>query len=83
MTSKRDARIQLTPKHDENPLALSTIPQNDGVVDAKPLAISSGTLRASGSKEPVARLHNLYCINLFLLFHSSLILIWTAYSSCS
>ncbi|GAY50099.1 hypothetical protein WN944_021376 [Citrus x changshan-huyou] len=59
VTPKQDGRTQMTPKHDDNTIALSTAPQNDEVVDAKPLAISSGTMQASGSKEPVARLDKL------------------------
>ncbi|KAK9284508.1 hypothetical protein L1049_023832 [Liquidambar formosana] len=53
-------RNQKTPKHEDNPMALSTVPRTDEeIVDAKPLAISSGTLRIAGSKEPIARLENL------------------------
>lgn len=68
VTPKQDGRTQLTPKHDDNTIVLSTIPQNDEVVDAKPLAISSGTLQASGSKEPVARLHPLRLYKFVLVF---------------
>lgn len=67
VTPKQDGRTQMTPKHDDNTIALSTAPQNDEVVDAKPLAISSGTMQASGSKEPVARLHPLRLYK-FVLF---------------
>ncbi|KAL5821876.1 hypothetical protein ACOSQ3_023758 [Xanthoceras sorbifolium] len=57
---KHDGQTQLTPKHDENPMALAIVPLKDEeLVDAKPLAVSSGTLRASGSKESVARLDKL------------------------
>ncbi|TXG59933.1 hypothetical protein EZV62_014506 [Acer yangbiense] len=59
-TPKRDGQTQPTPKHDEHHMALTIVPLNDeGVVDAKPLAVSSGTLLASGPKEPVARLDKL------------------------
>ncbi|KAI9164884.1 hypothetical protein LWI28_003985 [Acer negundo] len=59
-TPKRDGQTQPTPKHDEHHMALTIVPPNDeGAVDAKPLAVSSGTLIASGPKEPVARLDKL------------------------
>lgn len=58
LTPKHDGQTHLTPKNDENHLALVTVP-NEEVVDAKPLAVSGGMLRASGSKEPAARLHPL------------------------
>ncbi|KAJ0097206.1 hypothetical protein Patl1_28506 [Pistacia atlantica] len=59
-TPKHDAQTQLTPELDNNPMALSTLSQNhEEVVDAKPLAISGGTFRSSGSKEAVARLDKL------------------------
>ncbi|KAK4754155.1 hypothetical protein SAY87_002259 [Trapa incisa] len=50
-------RNQLTPKHDANPLALSTFVKSDEeIVDTKPLAITSGALDSVGSKERVKRL---------------------------
>ncbi|GAV67996.1 Myb_DNA-binding domain-containing protein/Linker_histone domain-containing protein [Cephalotus follicularis] len=53
-------RNHLTPKNDDNSLALSTVPQGvEEVLDAKPLAISSGSPRTTGSKEPSARLDHL------------------------
>ncbi|GLT46812.1 hypothetical protein SLA2020_205420 [Shorea laevis] len=53
-------RAQLTPKQDDNPMALMPVPQSDnGVVDTKPLAISSGTPRTGDSKRRIARLENL------------------------
>ncbi|KAK2656809.1 hypothetical protein Ddye_009861 [Dipteronia dyeriana] len=59
-TPKRDGQTQPTTKHDEHHMALTIVPPNDeGIVDAKPLSVSSGTLLASGPKEPVARLDKL------------------------
>ncbi|CAK7339748.1 unnamed protein product [Dovyalis caffra] len=53
-------RSPLTPKHEENAKALSTVVQTDEeVVDAKPLAIASGTPRNGGPKDLLARLDNL------------------------
>lgn len=57
----------MTPKHDDNPMALSTALQNDEIVDAKPLAVDMGATRASGSKESVARSHAYDNIIKFLL----------------
>ncbi|KAF8377654.1 hypothetical protein HHK36_031038 [Tetracentron sinense] len=48
------------PKHDDNSMALSTIVQSDeGIVDAKPLAISRGTSHIAGPKRSILRLDNL------------------------
>ncbi|KAK3224507.1 hypothetical protein Dsin_011532 [Dipteronia sinensis] len=59
-TPKCDGQTQPTSKHDEHHMALTIVPLHDeGVVDAKPLAVSSGTLLAAGPKEPVARLDKL------------------------
>ncbi|XP_021666348.1 telomere repeat-binding factor 2 isoform X1 [Hevea brasiliensis] len=63
--SRQKAKLALkksaqTPKRDDNPKALSVIVQgNEEIVDAKPIAISSGTPRNVGSKELLARLDNL------------------------
>ncbi|KAF4375151.1 hypothetical protein F8388_017297 [Cannabis sativa] len=63
--SRQKAKLALkknlpTPKLDNNPLALVTVVQNvEEVVDAKPLAIASGTMRNTNSKEPNARLDKL------------------------
>ncbi|XP_023543133.1 telomere repeat-binding factor 2-like isoform X2 [Cucurbita pepo subsp. pepo] len=46
-------------KHHDNPMALSTMLQNEEIVDAKPLAISNGTTRTNAPKEPLARLDRL------------------------
>lgn len=46
------------PKRDDNTKALSVVVQrNEEIVDAKPVAVSSGTPRNVGSKEILARLH--------------------------
>ncbi|KAL5556784.1 hypothetical protein UlMin_039020 [Ulmus minor] len=50
---------QSTPKHENNPLALSTVRSDEELLDVKPLAISSGPLRNVNSKEPFARLDKL------------------------
>ncbi|KAG8497432.1 hypothetical protein CXB51_008734 [Gossypium anomalum] len=52
-------RNQLAAKHDDNPMALITVPPTEEVVDPKPLAISSGTPRVTGPKKPVSRLENI------------------------
>ncbi|XP_010274393.1 PREDICTED: telomere repeat-binding factor 1-like [Nelumbo nucifera] len=55
-------RSQQIPKHDRNPMALSTVVQSDEeIVDAKPLAISgSDTLQIAGLKKSASsRLDNL------------------------
>ncbi|XP_022751195.1 telomere repeat-binding factor 2-like isoform X3 [Durio zibethinus] len=52
-------RNQLATKHDDNPMALVTVPPREEVVDAKPLAVSSGTPRAIGPKKPISRLDNI------------------------
>ncbi|XP_043713978.1 telomere repeat-binding factor 1-like [Telopea speciosissima] len=63
--SREKARLALKrsrqfPKHDDNPLALTTVVQSDEeIVDAKPLAISSGTLSTAGPKRSIKRLDNL------------------------
>ncbi|XP_044508946.1 telomere repeat-binding factor 2-like isoform X3 [Mangifera indica] len=64
LTPKHNGQTLLTPKLmpelDNNPMALSTLPQNhEEVLDAKPLAVSGGQLRSSGSREAVARLDKL------------------------
>lgn len=43
-------------QHD-NPMPVSTVLPNEEIVDAKPLAISNGTIRSNGPKEPLARSH--------------------------
>ncbi|KAK8521642.1 hypothetical protein V6N13_123976 [Hibiscus sabdariffa] len=48
-------RNQLATKHDDNPMALITVPPREEVIDAKPLAVSSGTSRATGSKKTIPR----------------------------
>ncbi|XP_073260778.1 telomere repeat-binding factor 2 isoform X3 [Populus alba] len=53
-------RSPLTPKREENGKALSVVVQsNEEVVDAKPLAMASGTPRNGGPKDLLARLDNL------------------------
>ncbi|XP_068659487.1 single myb histone 6-like isoform X1 [Aristolochia californica] len=54
-------RSQQISKHDDNPLALSTVAEgyDDDIVDAKPLAVSSGMLQITGSKKSISRLDNL------------------------
>ncbi|KAJ6878542.1 hypothetical protein NC652_032149 [Populus alba x Populus x berolinensis] len=53
-------RSPLTPKREENGKALSVVVQsNEEVVDAKPLAMASGTPRNVGPKDLLARLDNL------------------------
>lgn len=60
--SRQKAKLALkrnvpTPKHDNNPLAVSTVVQNhEEIVDAKPLASSGGKLQTTESKQPIARL---------------------------
>jgi len=50
-------RSPLTPKREENGKALSVVVQsNEEVVDAKPLAMASGTPRNGGPKDLLARL---------------------------
>lgn len=62
--SRQKAKLALkknpqTPKCDDNPKALSVVVQgNEEIVNAKPLAISSGTPRNFGSKEILARLRS-------------------------
>ena len=62
--SRDKARIALkksrhTPRHDENPMALSTVIADfsDGIVDAKPLAMSADAIQmaASTTKGSVAK----------------------------
>jgi myb proto-oncogene protein len=61
--SRQKAKLALkrdlpTPKLTDNTMVLSTVHQGDAeIVDAKPLAISRGTLQTADSKEPFARLH--------------------------
>ncbi|KAA8531560.1 hypothetical protein F0562_006269 [Nyssa sinensis] len=63
--SRQRARLayknnQQIPKHDDKPMALSTVVRRDvEIVDAKPLAISSGTLQNAGDKKPISRWDNL------------------------
>ncbi|KAF5463645.1 hypothetical protein F2P56_013797, partial [Juglans regia] len=63
--SRQKAKLALkrdlpTPKLDDSPMALSTVPQSDAeIVDAKPLAVSRATLQNADSKEPFARLDKL------------------------
>ncbi|KAB2617717.1 telomere repeat-binding factor 1-like [Pyrus ussuriensis x Pyrus communis] len=66
--SRQKAKLALkrnlpTPKHDNNPLAVSTVIQShEEVVDAKPLASSGGksqTIESKDSKQPIARLDHL------------------------
>lgn len=64
--SREKARIALkkskqVSKHDDNPMALSTIVKdiNDEIVHAKPLAVSSESLRIAGPKGSNSRLENL------------------------
>lgn len=71
--SRHRARIALkksstTPKRDDNIMALGTEPGSvEEVVNAKPLAVSRGTPRAAGSKEPHKRLQSLF-LHLILPF---------------
>ncbi|CAK9320471.1 unnamed protein product [Citrullus colocynthis] len=46
-------------KQHDNPMPVSTVLPNEEIVDAKPLAISNGTIRSNGPKEPLARLDKL------------------------
>ncbi|XP_011657906.1 telomere repeat-binding factor 2 isoform X3 [Cucumis sativus] len=46
-------------KHHDNLVPVSTVLPNEEIVDAKPLAISNGTSRSNGPKEPLARLDKL------------------------
>ncbi|XVF61360.1 hypothetical protein PTKIN_Ptkin08bG0123600 [Pterospermum kingtungense] len=52
-------RNQLAAKHDDKPMALTTVLPREEVVDAKPLAVSSGTPRATGPKKPISVLDNI------------------------
>lgn len=53
-------RMQVTPKQDENPMALSTVVHSDEeIVDAKPIAVSNDTLQLTSSKRSFIRLDNL------------------------
>ncbi|KAE8707016.1 Telomere repeat-binding factor 3 [Hibiscus syriacus] len=52
-------RNQMAAKHDDNHMALITVPPSEEIVDPKPLAISSGTPRATGSKNSISRLENI------------------------
>lgn len=61
--SRDKARIALKksrqiPRHDENPMALSTVVADfsDEIVDAKPLAISTDSLQIPAPKKPEAKL---------------------------
>ena len=68
--SRQKAKLALkrdlpTPKLDDNPISLITVPQSDAeIVDAKPLVLSRGTLQTADSKEPFARLHLLQFFHL-------------------
>lgn len=63
--SRQKAKLALkrdlpTPKLDDNPISLITVPQSDAeIVDAKPLVLSRGALQTADSKEPFARLDKL------------------------
>lgn len=64
--SREKARIALKksrvlPKHDENPLALSTddIYADDEFIDSKPLEISSGILQITGPNTSVSKMEDL------------------------
>ncbi|KAL4189817.1 hypothetical protein AMTRI_Chr08g167300 [Amborella trichopoda] len=64
--SREKARLALKKsqhfsKHDDNPLALSTVVNgiDDEIVDAKPLAMSNGHLQITGPKRTISRLDNL------------------------
>lgn len=61
-------------KHHDNSMAVSTVLQNEEIVDAKPLAVSNGTTRTNGPKEPLARSHGSDYVNLFcsMLLHIQL-----------
>ncbi|XP_057963838.1 telomere repeat-binding factor 1 [Malania oleifera] len=53
-------RLQQAPKLEENTMAVSAVAQSDEeIVDAKPLAISSGAVQIDGSKRSIVRLDNL------------------------
>ncbi|KAE8709579.1 Telomere repeat-binding factor 3 [Hibiscus syriacus] len=52
-------RNQMAAKHDDNHMALITVPPSEEIVDPKPLAISSGTPRATGSRKSISRLENI------------------------
>ncbi|XP_039062368.1 telomere repeat-binding factor 2-like isoform X1 [Hibiscus syriacus] len=52
-------RNQLATKLDDNPVALITVLPREEVVDAQPLAVSSGTPRETGPKKPIPRLDNI------------------------
>ncbi|KAE8675630.1 Telomere repeat-binding factor 3 [Hibiscus syriacus] len=52
-------RNQLATKHDDNPMALITVPPREEVVDAKLLAVSSRIPRTTGSKKKFPRLDNI------------------------
>ncbi|XP_022740063.1 telomere repeat-binding factor 2-like isoform X3 [Durio zibethinus] len=52
-------RNQLATKHYDNPMALTTVPPREEVVDVKPLAVSSGTPRVTGPKKLISRLDNI------------------------
>ncbi|XP_021908090.1 telomere repeat-binding factor 2 [Carica papaya] len=62
--SRKKAKLALKripiPKQDENAMTLINVSHNaEEIVDAKPLAISSGTSRADGLKKPIPSLDNL------------------------
>ncbi|CAL5434150.1 unnamed protein product [Camellia sinensis] len=53
-------RMRPAPKEDENAMALSTVVQSDEeIVDAKPLAVSSGSPQIGAPKRSIIRLDNL------------------------
>lgn len=60
--SRQKAKLALkrnisTAKQDNNPLPVTNVlPSDEEIVNAKPIAVSGGTLRTTNSKEPVARL---------------------------
>lgn len=51
-------RSQQLVNHEDTPIAVSSAVNNldEGIVDIKPLAVSSGALQISGPKRPLSRL---------------------------
>ncbi|CAN6458192.1 unnamed protein product [Victoria cruziana] len=54
-------RSQQLVNHEDTPIAVSSAVNNldEGIVDIKPLAVSSGALQISGPKRPLSRLDNI------------------------
>ncbi|XVF15416.1 hypothetical protein REPUB_Repub09cG0151300 [Reevesia pubescens] len=52
-------RNQLAAKHDDSQMALIAVPPREEVADAKPLAVTSGTPKATGPKKPMSRLDSI------------------------